>query len=273
MAPPTLLRTAGTGRCMFARTSTTKHTVHWNLRCSAQFALCVPISVAQLEARQSVDELNQRHLHVLERQGLLELELHDHRDVNHRSPEAHHDHRLAVAAVAVARLSSLSLSLLCLLLSLFLFVYLVTRSSLVAWSLVCWAVCLFLGAVGAGVGVAAAVVFVFVVVILLLFLLLLLLLLFLTRAAEEQCVWPQSTELHRQSLSLTVAGHLGVKTPGDPATPEPSTTHSCESSRAQKKLFCRNAMTISTCNHLGSTTDASTVHTSQTSTLSVSPFT
>ena len=41
-----------------------------------------------------------------------------------------------------------------------------------------------------------------------------------------QCVWPQST------TTMQVTGHLGVKTPGDPATPQPSTTRSCESSRA-----------------------------------------
>ena len=38
-----------------------------------------------------------------------------------------------------------------------------------------------------------------------------------------------------QQYLILVAGHLGVKTPGDPATLEPSTTHSCESSRARKK--------------------------------------
>ena len=35
-------------------------------------------------------------------------------------------------------------------------------------------------------------------------------------------------------LDLLAVSHLGVKTPGDPATPLPSTTHSCESSRAEK---------------------------------------
>ena len=63
--------------------------------------------------------------------------------------------------------------------------------------------------------------------------------LFLTRATEEQCIWPQSTELHRRSLRL-----IGGRSPGsqDPATSEPSTTHKCESSRAQK-LLSRNALT------------------------------
>ena len=32
-----------------------------------------------------------------------------------------------------------------------------------------------------------------------------------------------------------MAGHLGVKTPGDPSTPEPSTTNNCWPSRAPKK--------------------------------------
>ena len=57
---------------------------------------------------------------------------------------------------------------------------------------------------------------------------------------KSASVWPQST----RSVSVTpiakerVAGHLGVKTPGDPATPQPSITHSCESSRAHPGRRC-----------------------------------
>ena len=39
--------------------------------------------------KQSVEELNLRHLHFLEREGLQEQELHEHRDVHNRSPEAY----------------------------------------------------------------------------------------------------------------------------------------------------------------------------------------
>ena len=49
--------------------------------------MCVPISASQLECPQSVDELNLRHLHVRDRPELLELELHDHKDVQNRSPK------------------------------------------------------------------------------------------------------------------------------------------------------------------------------------------
>ena len=37
-----------------------------------------------------------------------------------------------------------------------------------------------------------------------------------------------------------MAVHLGVKTSGDPATSEPSTTHSCESSRAEPLTAAKN---------------------------------
>ena len=58
----------------------------WNLRFSAQFALCVPISASQLECPLSVDELNLRHHLTVDRQGLLEHGLRDHGDVHNRSP-------------------------------------------------------------------------------------------------------------------------------------------------------------------------------------------
>ena len=60
------------------------------------------------------------------------------------------------------------------------------------------------------------------------------------------CFWRELTEVTvkiykslRINLCKRVPSHLGVKTPGDsspppPSHPEPSTTHSCESSRATK---------------------------------------
>ena len=65
----------------------------WNLslpsavesRFSAQFALCVPVSVAQLEVQKYV-ERNLRHHLTVDRPELLEFELHDHKDVHNRSP-------------------------------------------------------------------------------------------------------------------------------------------------------------------------------------------
>ena len=42
-------------------------------------------SLAQLEYQHSVEELNLRHLHLLERE-LLVLELHDHRSVDRMKP-------------------------------------------------------------------------------------------------------------------------------------------------------------------------------------------
>ena len=59
-------------------------TAVWNLRNSAQCALCKPVSVAQQEVQESVEKLNLRHLHVLERQRLQEHALHDDRDVRDR---------------------------------------------------------------------------------------------------------------------------------------------------------------------------------------------
>ena len=41
--------------------------------------------------------------------------------------------------------------------------------------------------------------------------------------------------MHRQSLRLIGGRSPGTQASGDPATPEPSTTHSCESSGAPKK--------------------------------------
>ena len=80
-----------TGRCTTpgASNNLTQKTALRDLRFSAEFALCVPFSVAQLEVQQSGDVLNLRHHLTVDRQGLLELEQHDHKDVNHRSPEQH----------------------------------------------------------------------------------------------------------------------------------------------------------------------------------------
>ena len=57
---------------------------------------------------------------------------------------------------------------------------------------------------------------------------------------NEQCVWPQSaTTMHE-----LVAGHQGVKTPGDPATlPSRALDDSQLSHGGPKKLFSGNALT------------------------------
>ena len=52
-------------------------------------------------------------------------------------------------------------------------------------------------------------------------------------SCRVQCVCPHHPGMQRRSKDSLVAGHLAVQTPGDPATsPRPSTTYSCESSRA-----------------------------------------